>query len=83
MARVQIKWNPNAMRELRTSPEVLADVEARAERVAAACGPGYVTQSEISGGRGRARAVVITGDMDAIRDNARRNTLVANIDAGR
>ena len=79
---MKIKFNRNAFREIRLLPEVAADVHDRAERVAAAAGEGFdafPTQAP----RNRARAAVVTTSMKAIRQNARNNTLLRALDAGR
>ena len=79
---VKIKWNIDAFRQIRLEPKVAADVHDRAERIASAAGDGYEafpTQSP----RNRARAAVVTTSMKAIRDNARNQTLLRNLDAGR
>ena len=79
---MKIKFNRNAFREIRLLPEVAADVHDRAERVAAAAGEGFdafPTQAP----RNRARAAVVTTSMKAIRQNARDNTLLRALDAGR
>lgn len=78
---MRIKWNMAAFRALRTAPGVTADLSRRAERVAAACGDGFVARTT-PGTRGRSRAAVITASPDAIRRNARDNTLVRNLRAG-
>lgn len=78
----KIKYNRDAFRQIRLLPEVAADVHRRAERVAAAAGDGYEafpTQAP----RNRARAAVVTTSMKAIRQNARQNTLLRALDAGR
>ena len=79
---MKIKFNRNAFREIRLLPEVAADVHDRAERVAAAAGEGFdafPTQAP----RNRARAAVVTTSMKAIRQNARDNTLLRALGAGR
>lgn len=83
MATPKIVWKRGAFRELRTQPAVVKDVEARAERIAAACGDGFEVRSEISGGRGRARSVVLTTEPAAMIRNARDHTLLGNLDRGR
>lgn len=80
---MRIKFKQGAFREIRTLPAVQDEVEKRADRIASASGPGYVVQSGVTGGRGRARSAVITGDFDAILDNARHQTLLRNLDAGK
>ncbi len=82
--RVQIKWKRNVFRELRTLPEVKDLLHEAGERIAEGAGPGYIVDDrEAVNGRGRARTAVITGDFDAILDNARHNTLLSNLDKGR
>lgn len=79
MARARVKLNLQGFRDLRNSPGVMADLEARAERLADACGDGYEPGSRQ--GRNRGRAGVVTATYRAMRDNAKNNTLVANMDA--
>lgn len=80
---VKIVWKRGAFRELRTQPAVVADIEARAERIAAACGDGFEVRSEVAGGRGRARSVVLATTLRAMVRNARDHTMLRNLDAGR
>jgi len=82
VATPKIRYNRNAFRDLRLLPEVAADVHARARRVAAAAGEGYVavpTADPYS----RSRAAVVTTSAQAVRDNARTNALLRALDAGR
>jgi hypothetical protein len=82
MAKPKIKWNRDAFRQVRLLPEVAADVHGRAERIAVAAGDGYEafpTQAP----RSRARAAVVTTSFRAIRENARNQTLLRHLDAGR
>ena len=82
MARqVRIVWRLAGFREIRTSPGVTADISARVERIEAACGEGY--EGETTSGRNRARGGVFTATAEAMVDNARNNTLVRNLGAGR
>lgn len=78
---MRIKWRYAAFPEIRRAPKVAADVAARAERVAAACGDGFVAQS--GQGRTRARAAVITSTGRGIRKNAVDNTILRNLGRGR
>ena len=78
---MRIKWRVAGFREVRRSPEALAAVRRRAQRIADASGEGYVAEAAV--GANRVRAAVITGDFAAILDNARYNTLVRNFDRGR
>lgn len=85
MGKAKIKWNIKGFYDLRSEPGVVADLEARAEAIAAAAGVGYVTGSQQGAKKpqGRWRASVATGDWDAIEDNARNQTLLKSLDAGR
>lgn len=71
-----------AFRAIRTAPRVRADLSRRARRVAAAAGRGYVgVDTETP--RNRARSAVVTATAAAEKDNARNNTLLRSLDAGR
>lgn len=83
MARVDVKWRLAGFREARTSPKVLAELVKRAERIAAASGDGFEVDSQITGGRGRARASVRTATRAAVKKNAREQTLLRNLDRGK
>lgn len=74
MAKSRVKWNNKAFRELRLLPEILEEVEQRADDVASKAGFGYKASAVY--GKNRARASVITATFDAILDNARNNTLL-------
>ena len=78
----KISWNRDAFRQIRLLPEVDADMQARAARVAAAAGSGYEAKRS-DAPRNRARAAVVTTSMKAIRQNARDNTLLRALDACR
>ena len=82
MARPKITWNRDAFRQIRLLPEVDADMQSRAARVAAAAGSGYEAK-RTDAPRNRARAAVVTTSYRAIRENARNNTLLRALDAGR
>jgi hypothetical protein len=81
MARVDIRLNHAAMRDILRSPRVLADLERRAERIASAAGPGHEVESEV--GRNRARAAVITSSFEAMHREATSRSLTVAMDAGR
>jgi hypothetical protein len=66
---------------LAKSPEALAEVEARAKKVAAAAGPGFEVSSRI--GVNRARASVRADSYSARRRNSRQNILIRALEAGR
>lgn len=78
----KIKWNRDAFRQIRLLPEVAADVHDRARRVAEAAGNGYEA-FPTADPRNRSRAAVVTTSRKAMRDNARNQTLLRNLDAGR
>lgn len=80
---LRIQWNLAAFRELRTDPGIVADIEERASRIAAAAGDGHEVNVSTSGGRGRARASVVTATADAMRSESEDMTLTSAIDAGR
>lgn len=87
MAGAKVVYKPDAFAEIRTSPAALAAVQKLADDIARKAnqsleildgsnGDGYVaTTAEVTGGRRRARAAVITGDFSAIVDEARNHTL--------
>lgn len=77
---VNIKWKMAGFRKLRKSPEIAADVEQRARRIAAVAGEGY-EDSQVMG-KTRARASVITATYKAQLDNAKHNTLLRSLNAG-
>lgn len=84
MAKPRIKWRLAGFSELRNAPGVLEDLQDRADKIASAAGEGYESRpAEVRKGRtGRGRAVVLTGDFAARRDNAKNNTLLKSLDAG-
>lgn len=77
----RIQWRVKGFEALRRDPRVLADLQRRAERVAAAAGDGFVARA--GQGKTRARAAVIAASMKARRRNSRDNTLLRSLDAGR
>lgn len=81
MADAKIKLNSRGMAELLKSAAVLADLRARANRVAAAAGPGMEVEARV--GRTRARASVRTATPEARRAEATSRKLTRAFDAGR
>lgn len=77
----RIKWNMRGFEQLRRDPGVAADIDRRARRIAAAAGDGY--EASPYEGKSRHRASVITATHKARLDNARHNTLLGAMDAGR
>lgn len=78
---VRIEVNRKAVRSLLRSPEVKADLERRAKKIAAAAGPGFEVDSHV--GKNRARADVATGTFEAMRAEATDRALTRAVDAGR
>lgn len=84
--------NRKAMREIRNSPEVQAELLRRAERVRDAAlssfnadpsdrHEGYA--ADVQTGTNRARAGVVTTTAHAMNHNAKNNTLLRALEAGR
>lgn len=76
----RIQWNRPAFEAIRRSPGVTAELSTHADRVASAAGEGYL--SVHGHGRTRNRAAVVTTTGDAMRDNARNNTLLRVLGSG-
>ena len=83
---MRVKMNDSGVRAILNSPGVLADLQARGERIEGAAnamlGPiaatdkfGYRTLPA-SEGKNRARVSVWTGGITSRRDNAKNNTLL-------
>lgn len=81
MPVVRIELNTSGVGDLLRSGEVLDDLERRARAIASAAGPGMEASAQV--GRTRARASVITGDLDAMRAEATDRSLTHAVDAGR
>lgn len=83
------KLNYKGFAELRNSPAVRADLARRAEKIAAAAGPGFVankpefSQPGSKGPRPRGRSSVGTGDYRSRRAQAKGNVLQRALNAGR
>ena len=76
----KVKMNSKGAAAALKDPKVIADLLARAERIAAAAGPGMKAESMI--GRSRARASVITDTPEAMRAEATNRTLTKALSAG-
>ena len=63
-------------------PEIRADLQARAKRIAAAAGPGMVADTVRLSSK-RSRVTVRTGTLAAKHAEAKDRTLTQAIDAGR
>lgn len=81
MAKPRVVMNSAGARAILTSSPVQAFLKARADRIAAAAGPGM--ESSSSSGRSRARASVFTATAQGMRGEAKDRRLTRAIDAGR
>lgn len=77
----KIKLNSAGVKALLKSPEVQADLKARADRIAAQAGPGHKVETFV--GKNRARANVATETIDAMISEQAHGTLTNAIEAGR
>lgn len=80
-SNVKVKLNRRGVAALLKSPEVRADLEARARRIAASAGPGMEASATV--GATRARASVRTTTIEAMLAEARDRRLSASLGAGR
>lgn len=80
-ASLRVEMNRDGVSQLLKSAEVMADLQARAERMAAAAGPGF--EVDVRVGRTRARASVRTGTFEAVLAEATDRALTRAVDAGR
>ena len=88
MGKVDVKWNPKALYDLRRSPGVVGDLTKRETAIFNAVGgaaAGYSTSSMqgASKPQGRWRKTVAATDAKSKRDNAKNNTLLRATSAGR
>ena len=81
MASIRIDMNSAGIQDLLKSSPVRALLKAKADRIAAAAGPGMVAYSRV--GKTRARASVVTDSYKAKRAEAKDRALTKAIDAGR
>lgn len=79
--KAEIHLNSAGIRKLLRSAEVQAELKRRADRIAAAAGPGM--EASVVAGANRARASVITGNARARRAEATTADLTRALDAGR
>ena len=87
---MKIKWNKNALYEVRRLPTVVKALDGVAERIADRANEqleetGYFTGSRQGARRpyGRWAASVVTGTGEAMRDDAKNNTLLRELNASR
>ena len=81
MTTVRMDINESVFDEIRKSAAVKADLEARAKRIVSAAGSGYVYEVEKTDTR--ARITIFPDTYEAELDNAKNNTLLRAMDAGR
>ena len=81
MASIRIDMNSAGIQELLKSGPVRALLKVKADRIAAAAGPGMLASSRV--GKTRARASVITDSFAAKRAEATNRSLTRAVDAGR
>lgn len=75
--RLRIKWNRSGVRSMLRSVDVQAELDRRAQTIAARAGDGYEAGPHPWTTRGRAS--VITATPKAMRDNARNQTLIRSL----
>lgn len=80
-SKIRVDISSAGIQEVLKSSPVRAFLLAKAERIAAAAGPGMLASSRV--GRTRARASVITDTYKAKRAEATDRRLTRAIDAGR
>lgn len=84
MPGVKIKWRRGVFAEVRTMPAVMRELASMASDVAREAGEGFeVRGPDVTGGRVRGRAAVVTASHEAIRRNARDLILIKALNAGR
>jgi len=79
---IRVKYHIRNWKALRNSPEVRAELDARASRVAHAAGEGF-TRRQAEAGKKRARASVGTNSWAAMRRQSEENVLQRALNAGR
>lgn len=81
MTRVRISLNRQAVRDLLNGPEIMADLERRAARIADAAGPGM--SYDVQPGKVRAHGRVWTDTPEAMVAEAMSRALTTAVQAGR
>lgn len=82
--QARLRWNRDALEQVRFWPEASAELKRRADAIAAACGGPAAGFIAVTGeGKTRSRAAVIAASPRARRRNAKSNTILRNLDAGR
>lgn len=84
--KVRVKWFPKNWAALRNSPEIRAELDRRASKIADAAGDGFTRRQAQPGTKGRmrrARASVGANTIAARRRQSEENVLQRAINAGR
>lgn len=82
--RVKIQWKRGVFAEIRTLPAAMSELDSMADAIANRAGDGFAARpAEKTGGKVRGRAAVVTVTARAMRRNAREQTLLKSMDAGR
>lgn len=79
---MRVKWHLKNWKALRNSPEVRADLDSRASRIAATAGEGF-TRRQAKVGKNRARASVGTNSWASMKAQSEDNVLQRALNAGR
>ena len=74
MSRVKFRWSHNALKRLRTTPEVERAVMKIAGDVSASAGDGYEVANE--SGHTRARGRAYTATADAMRNESKNSSML-------
>jgi hypothetical protein len=85
MANVKVKINSSGARQLLNSSAVQGELLKRAEKIKASAdgmGSGKYA-ADVRPGKNRAHAMVKTTDFKSMASNAKHNTLLKSLDAGR
>ena len=86
MAKSRLKLNQKEFARLRNLPEVMAELNRRARKIADAAGEGFEARDARPGTKGRsprARASVGTTDYKSRRRQSKENVLQRALNAGR
>lgn len=84
MPSVRIEMNSDGFRAILTGPEVAADLQRRADAIAAAAGEGMSAEVIRGGyGGGRSVAIVATDTVEAMIAEATERALTRALGAGR
>ena len=82
MSKVKVVMTPAGVRALLSAPGVVADLDARAERIRAAAGPGFFVRRRDKR-INRYASQVRTADDEGRQAQADGNVLMKALDAGR